>query len=71
MNSLKYSGDRFVRNVVFSSHSRNFHSFGDVIIAGEGLQILTYARHLWALISEGSLAYHTYFTPTVTRGIRL
>ena len=23
----------------------NFHSYGDVAIAGEGLQILTYARH--------------------------
>ena len=30
----------------FSSHSRMFHSFGDVTIASEGLQILTYARHL-------------------------
>ena len=29
----------------FSSHSKNFHSFGDVTIAGEVLQILTYARH--------------------------
>ena len=29
----------------FSSQSRIFHSFGDVTIAGEGLQILTYARH--------------------------
>ena len=26
-----------------TSFSRNFHSFGDVTIAGEGLQILTYA----------------------------
>ena len=33
--------------------------FGDVTIAGEELQILTYARHLWALSSEGSLACHT------------
>ena len=38
----------------------NFHSFGDVIVAGEGLQILTYARHLWPFIIEGSLACHTY-----------
>ena len=39
-----------------------FHSFGDVTIAGKGLQILTYARHLLPLImsSEGSLACHTY-----------
>ena len=45
----------------FSSHSRIFHSFGNVTIAGEGLQIWTYARHLWPLLSsEGSLACHTY-----------
>ena len=35
----------------FSFHSRNFHSYGDVTIAGEGLQILTYARHSWQLSS--------------------
>ena len=37
-------------------------SFGDDTIAGEGLQILTYARHLSPMImsSEGSLACHTY-----------
>ena len=29
----------------------NFHSFGDVPIAGEGLQNLTYARHLKPLRS--------------------
>ena len=34
--------------------------FGDVPIAGEGLQILTYAWHSWPLISEGSLVCHTY-----------
>ena len=28
-----------------SSHSRIFHSYGDVTITGEGLQIFTYARH--------------------------
>ena len=28
----------------FLSHVRNFHSFGDVIIYGEGLQYLSYAR---------------------------
>ena len=37
-----------------------FHSYGDVTIIGEGLQILTYARHSWPLNSEGSLASHTY-----------
>ena len=44
----------------FSSHSKIFHSYGDVTIIGEGLQILTYARHLRPLNSEGSLACHTY-----------
>ena len=44
----------------FPSHSRIFHSFGDVTILGEGLQILTYVRHLCPLSSEGFLACHTY-----------
>ena len=35
-------------------NSRIFHSFRDVIITGEVLQILTYARHSWLLFSEGS-----------------
>ena len=39
----------------FSSYSKNFHSYGIVTISGEGQQILTYARHLWSLSSEGSL----------------
>ena len=43
-----------------STHSRNFHLYGDVTIAGEGLQILTHARHSWQLIIEGSLTCHTY-----------
>ena len=37
-----------------------FHSYGDVTITGEGLQILTFARHSWSLSSEGSLSCHTY-----------
>ena len=44
----------------FSSHSRTFHSFEDVIITGEGLQMLTYVRHAWALSSDGSLTCHNY-----------
>ena len=46
----------------FSSHSRIFNLFGDVTIAGEGLQILThaYAWHSWPLSSEGSLACHNF-----------
>ena len=43
-----------------SSHSRDFHSHRDVTVTGEGLQILTCARHLWPLSSEGSLACNTY-----------
>ena len=43
----------------FTSHSRIFHSYGHVTINGKGLQIQTYARHLWPLSSEGSLACHT------------
>ena len=42
-----------------SLHSRIFHSYGEVTIAGEGLQIFTYALHL-ALSSEGSLVCLTY-----------
>ena len=38
----------------------NFHSYGDVTIAGERLQILSYARHSWPLSSEGYLTCHTY-----------
>ena len=42
------------------SHSRIFHSYGDVTIDGEGLQIFTYALHSWSLSSEGSLACQAY-----------
>ena len=41
-----------------TSHSRIFHSYGDVTITDEGLQILTYVRPLWQLSSEDSLACH-------------
>ena len=44
----------------FSSHLRIFHSYGDVTITGKGLLILSYARYLWPLSSEGCLAYHTF-----------
>ena len=40
----------------FSSYSRIFHSYEDVTIACEGLQILTYAPHSWPLRTKGSLA---------------
>ena len=39
----------------------NFHSYGDVTIADEELQIMTYARHSWPFSSEGSLACLTYY----------
>ena len=45
----------------FTSHSIIFHSFGVVSIAGEWLQILTYARHLWPLSSVSFLACQTYY----------
>ena len=44
----------------FLSQSRIHHSCGDVTITGEGVQILTYARHLWPLSKECSLVCHTY-----------
>ena len=52
----------------FSSHLRIFHSFGDVTIADERLQILTYARYVWSLSSEGVIKRAT---PTVIRDILL
>ena len=39
----------------FTSHSRVFHTYGDVTITNEGLQILNYT-----LTSEASLSCHTY-----------
>ena len=39
------------------SHLRIFYSYGDVTIAGEGLQILIHARHSWQLSSEQILTY--------------
>ena len=44
----------------FSSHSRIFHSFGDVTIIGEWLQIMTYVRKSRPSSNEGSLTCHTY-----------
>ena len=48
----------FVWNI--SADLRIFHSYGDVTVAGEGLQILTYVRRTWPLSRKGSLACHTY-----------
>ena len=36
------------------------HPYGDDTIAGEGLQIMTYARQSWPLSSEDSLTCHIY-----------
>ena len=44
-----------------SLQSRIFHSYRDVTIADEGLQMLTYARHSLPLSSDGSLACNTYY----------
>ena len=41
-------------------HSRIDHSYKNVIIAGEGLQILTYARHSWQLSLKAYLTCHDY-----------
>ena len=38
----------------YSFHSRIFHSHGDVTNSGEGLQMLTYARHLRPSCRKGS-----------------
>ena len=41
----------------FFCPTREFHSHGDVIMVGEGLQ----TQHLWPFSSEGSLACYTHF----------
>ena len=46
-----------VRFVV--SHSINFHSYGEVTIGGERLQ-MTHDRHSWPLSSKCTLTCHTY-----------
>ena len=50
----------FFVNLGFSSHSRIFHTYGDVTITSEGLQIWTYAQYSWPLSSESSLIWQTY-----------
>ena len=50
-----YTIDLFV---VFRPTRELFTSYGDVTIAGEGLEIFTNARHLWPFSSKGSLACH-------------
>ena len=51
--SYMYLGFFFIVVGGLSSHSRIFPSYGDVTITGEGLNILTYARHSLPLSREG------------------
>ena len=44
----------------FTSLSGMFHSYVDVTIANEGLQMLTYTLHSWPLSNEGSLPCKAY-----------
>ena len=44
----------------FTSHSRIFHQYGDVILIGKGLQILNCTRQSWPLSCESSLACHPF-----------
>ena len=46
--------------LVFVYYHTTFHSYGDITITDERLQILTYARHSWPLSIEDSLACHNY-----------
>ena len=62
VNRFFESSFLFVCLFVCLDFSRIFHSYGDVTITGEGLIIFTYARHLWPLSSESSLACHAYCT---------
>ena len=56
-----------------SSHWRIFHSYGDLTIAGEGMQALTYARHFWPFFSvpyqlwHGESVYNGHFRGPVTQ----
>ena len=45
---------------VFRPTREFLHSYGDVTITGERLQMLTYARHLWTLSSDDSLVCQTF-----------
>ena len=47
-----------ILNRLLSTHSRIYHWFGDVIIIGEELQILTFARHSWPMSRDGSYTRH-------------
>ena len=44
----------------FTYHSKICHSYGDVTITGEGLQIMSSTKQSRPFSSGGSLDYHTY-----------
>ena len=60
LGTLRSWMDVFVCYVYLRFHIPLFHSYGDIAIIDEGLQILTYTWHSWPLSSEGSLACHIY-----------
>ena len=60
--SRKYGWPLKINDILFvwGFSSKNFHSSGNATITGDGLQILTYTRHIWQLNCEGSLTCHIY-----------
>ena len=60
IRSVFYCSMMFLFVWRFSSHSNIFHSYGDIIITGEGLHILICTRQTWPLSIEGSSASNTY-----------
>ena len=66
-NYLKSNHGLLSLFVVFRP-TREFFTHGDVTITGEGLQILTYARHSSAI---EQLRFFNCHITTVTLGIRL
>ena len=40
--------------------NENFSLIGDITIAGEGMEMFTYARHSWPMSNEESLTCHTF-----------
>ena len=55
-------------SLLYSYHSRIFHSYRDVTMIGKGLQTLTYAQHP---LSHWTVKVLLRATPTMTRDIRL
>ena len=66
--AVRWSGIQYIYNMQiymfvwgFSSHLRNFHTYWNVTITGEVLQIWTYTRHSWPLSIEGYSVCHNYW----------